>query len=223
MTKFKNSNAICLIILELAKANNWLSRADLKQKTGKEIQTIKNYLKNDISHLIEAQNFIEDVNRNAGKGKTNIEKYKLKPGLDNLLAVFDYLDASHYYLDDKQLQKELIRTDFFKNQIPEIFDKMLTDFYINKEFYSRIFKENEVNRLMKLVFISPTAIHYLLKLKNNNVENAKKEIYEIYPGANFKGIDELVIVLFGLIFKDVIDETISPSQELILPDYYPWL
>lgn len=117
MTKRKDTITINRLIIELAKANNWLSRNDLKERTGKPIKTLKMYLDNDLINLIELQDFTEYVKRNTGQGKALITKYKLKNGLDNLLAVFRYLK-------DKKYQKELMATDYYKSLIPEIESKL---------------------------------------------------------------------------------------------------
>jgi hypothetical protein len=180
MTKLKDSTTINSIILELAKADSWMSRDDLKQKTGKQIQTIKNYLKNDISNLIDTEDFKEYVNRNKGKGKTAIEKYKLKSGLDNLSAVFNYIH-------DEKAIKLLMQTDYYKNFIPEIESKISNyikyvpenkdvDEPITLSFMLLSYATTKELFLKKILNMSPSATSYIL----NYIKQSEDVIFKAH-------------------------------------------
>lgn len=202
MTKLKDSEAINKIIIELAKENNWLSKENLREKTKKGIQTIKNYLKNDINNLIETKTFIEKVARNTGKGDTAIEKYKLKLGLDNLLTIFNYLN-------DKNYQKQLMQTDYFKSLISDIKHKTKSIFQIDWNIKAfRVFGN--------MALTSPTFIYFLLIVTEDNLKslidgiNMPKNILK--RGFNNK-LGAFFMIVYGLTFIDVLDGTIEQSNK----------
>jgi hypothetical protein len=199
MAKFKDT--INRIIIELAKAD-WLSRDDLKQRTGKEIQTIKNYIKKDISDLIDTKDFIELVNRNTGKGKTTIEKYKLKSGLANLLAVFNYFN-------DKKWQKELMHTDYYKNFIPYI-DERAREFFRFTD-NDHLFFDNPDAKILRYVCLnfSPSTVDFILKAKvdEKNENLFQRLLAETSPG-------KLLVMTYGLYVVDAL-ENIIPEEEII--------
>lgn len=218
MTKQKDMAAINNLILEMSKVNNWLSRDDLAQKTGKSYPTIKNYVKNEIAHLIDTQDFIEYVDRNTGKGKATIEKYKLKPNLDNLLAVFNYLN-------DKNIIKELMKTKFYRNQIFDIQDKVLkvinnTDnisLQSRSNIFSNILPPSPYNidnislqsALNKIVSLSPSAVLYILTTNLVGLKaNFTHHPPEFFPNLKF---DDLVYTILSGLFH---------SEALLLdPEY----
>lgn len=204
MSGVKDSTEINNIIIELAKANDWLSRNDLKLKTGNSYPTIKNYIKKYIIHLVDTKDFPEYVDRNTGKGKTNIEKYKLKPGLDNLLTVFNYLN-------DKKVIKELMQTGYYKSLILEIEHKAKEDFRINDRASQKLFKIHEIKRVMSAALHSPTAVEFLLKVNKDILEANRIEVQKILPDSSYKKLDSFIMVLIGLTFSDVIDGTITPT------------
>ena len=205
MTGKKDKPALNNLIIELAKANDWLSRDDLKEITGKPVKTIKVYLQKDIFNFIDTKDFIELVNRNTGQGKTNIEKYKLKSGLDNLSSIFNYLN-------DKNYQKQLMQTDYYRNLIPEIKEKSKIDFKLNDHTSHNLFKIYEIKRIVSGALNSPTAVNFLLKVNNEILEKAQIEVQKSFKDASYKKMDSFIMILIGLTYSDMIDEIITPSE-----------
>lgn len=204
MTKFKDSEAINNIIIEMAKSNNWVSRNDLIAQTGKVGPTIINYLENDISGLIEINNtdFFENVKRNTGTAKTLVIKYKLKSGLDNLLAIFNFIE-------DKNDLKGLMQTDYYKALIPEIEKKCKNEF-------KKVKNDHKVSKSVKTIFdigfnCSPSFIHFVLKHDSKNIES-NETLRKLIP----KGLstDFLFSVCYGLIIYDNLEGTIN-DQDII--------
>ncbi len=189
MTKQKDTEVINNIIIALAKENNWLSRNDLEIKVDKKYQTIKNYVTSDINHLIDTQDFIEYRDRNTGKGKTTIEKYKLKYGLDTLLTIFDKLE-------DKKNLLELMQTDYFKKHLPLIEDKLKQYVKIDNEFNSFI--------------NSPTTIKFILSLNSDSINTINEEFKRITGNKNIKKLNYtqeqiFIITLQGIALFDSVN------------------
>jgi len=183
VTKQKDIEVINNIIIELAKENNWLSRKDLEIKVNKKYQTIKNYLTKDINHLIDTEDFKELRKRNiGGHGNTYIEKYKLKTGLDTLLTVFDALK-------DKKNLLELMQTDYFKNHLPLIQDKLKQ--YVNID--------NDFNSFVN----SPTAIFFILKLNPDSMNTIYEEFKRITSNKNIKKLNYSQDQIFSLTLQSI--------------------
>jgi hypothetical protein len=160
MSGIKDKDKIKAMLIELAKEKNYVSRENLASEIGVSYGTIKNYAK-DVHELIDIDNPKEYVQRNKGKGLTTIEKYSLKPGLDNLLAVFDYID-------DKKLQKQLMQTEYYKTLIPEIKTK------ITKEFQLNSYRHTKKNKLILDIVMShsPNCVNFFLKVNSDMLKKA---------------------------------------------------
>jgi putative cell wall-binding protein len=92
MTRDKNIDSRKNAIITLATANDYKSIPELSKLIDKKFQTINNYFKEiDISNLIESKQF----NNPTVNGIKPI-KYKFKSGIENLLAVFEYLETKQY-------------------------------------------------------------------------------------------------------------------------------
>ncbi len=204
------------MIIEIAKNDNWLSIKNLKELTGKGTPTITNYIKKDISGLLESQDFIEYVARGKegkGKGKTAIEKYKLKPGLDNVLAALDILD-------DKT-KREFLKTKYYQDHAPLIADKLKCCInYYNKAAFDTI-------------LMSPVAVAFVLRLTKENYKNIiaksksffKKDlINKLFPGssAGFKLIKKLnigyEIVFFAGLYELAVIDNITDNPDIFKMD-----
>ncbi len=198
MTKFKDSEEINKIIIEMAKSNNWVSRNDLKAQTGKGIQTIKNYLQKYISGLIDTKDFTEKVARNKGEGKTIIEKYKLKSSLDDLLAIFNFIE-------NKNDLKQLMQTDYYRSFIPEIGKKAKEDFRFTDSDY-QIF---EIPMLKEFYYMgikySPSFAYILLKTKSDISEFFEK--VSAFPPSMI-----IYYILYGVLFYDAIEGIIDEED-----------
>jgi hypothetical protein len=207
MTKKEDKEAISNLIIGLAKANNWKSREDLKEKTGKPIKTINQYLNKYIFNLIENKGFIEKRHRRTGEADTLVKKYKLKSDLDNLLAVFEYLN-------DRKYQKELMETDYYKSLIPKIKVKVKADFRFNRSrFDTKLFKYHKVRRVIDAALNnSPTAVNFLLKVNNDILEKAQAEVQKLIKDASYKRLDTFIWSLSGFTLHDMVDNIITQKD-----------
>ncbi len=203
MTKQTDSKAITGLIIEMAKTNDWISRNELEKKIKKPQKTIISYLEKDknISNLIEKDNhsFFVSVKRRTGSAETVIIKYRLKPGLDNLAAIFNFLN-------DRNLIKELMNTPFYVGLIPEIkskFEAGLPQNHINKQcslFICLVIKN------------SPSATRFII---NNKVtqNNDLKDYFNKLP-LNLKRTAKnpnvlLIMIVQGLLFTDIAEGIID--------------
>lgn len=198
MAKKEDKEAISSLIIILAKANNWQSREDLKEKTSKPIKTISQYLHKYIPNLIEEKGFIEKRHRRTGEADTLVKKYKLKNGLDNLLAVFDYLD-------NKKYQKEILQTVYFMSLIPDIETKI-------KSFT----KQPGINKHLKAVlrktsYYSPSAVEFLIKLNKESLRKIESSAPTIIQKKVSKSAF-LIEALKGLYYADVVTGNITDLE-----------
>jgi hypothetical protein len=202
MTKRKDTIAINNSIIELAKANDWLSRDNLKERTGKPIKTIKEYLQKDLFNFIDTKDFTELVNRNTGRGKTNIEKYKLKSAPENLLAIFDYLET-------KQYQKRIMQTDYYKNFIPYI-DKTARELFLFKDSDNEYYDHPDSKILTDITFkLSPSAVNFILR---GNVDKKNEELFRILLAE--EPPSKLLLMIFSTLLMADVYEKIIDEKEL---------
>lgn len=204
MAKQKDVIALNRMILELAKSDLLTSREELKERTHKPITTIKRYMHNDLKKFVEIKHVQELVNRgkkskkegrgeDEGKGITSIEKYKLKPGLDNLLAIFNLIT-------DETTKEDLIHTNYFENQKPLIINKLKELIKIPDDF--------ERLDIFNVIINSFSAVHQLLILSPQVVKTMQESANKIkqayleklnFPQDLHKSVDE------GINYDDVID------------------
>lgn len=198
MTGIKDKQALNNLIIELAKANDWLSRDDLRKITGKPIKTIKLYLQKDLFNFIDTKDFIELVNRNTGQGKILIEKYKLKSTPENLLAVFEYIET-------KKCLKKLMQTDYYKSFIPYIEKKAKEDFCFTDSDYKQ-FEDPRLKEYYDVgIKLSQSLVKLFLKYNSNNFESFKKI-------AGSQPYKLLYVVISGLLCYDIIEGMIDEEE-----------
>jgi hypothetical protein len=194
MTRDKNIDSRKNAIITLATANDYKSIPELSKLIDKKFQTINNYFKEiDISNLIESKQF----NNPTVNGIKPI-KYKFKSGLENLLAVFDYLET-------KQYQKKLMKTDYYKSFIPEIGKIAKEDFRFTDSDY-QIFEIPMLKEFYNVgIKYSPSFVYVLLKIKSD-----KSEFFEKISA--FPPSMVLYYVLYGVLFYDAIEGIIDDEE-----------
>lgn len=200
MSKSKNIELRKEVILELAKDNDYISIPELSNLKKLPFETIDNYFKeNNISNLIE----YKSINKVTVTGNRLTKVYKLKPGLDNLLSVFDLLN-------DRFLQKELMYTDYYKNFIPYI-DKKARELF-NFTDSDHILYDNPDAKIMRDICfnLSPSTVNFILKVKvDKKDEKFFQKLLAEEPPSKL-----LLMALYGLLFADTL-ERIIPEEELI--------
>lgn len=169
MTKGRSKNIELrkAVIIELAKANDNKSIPELSILTKIPFETIDNILKEkDISILIDKSH--KKIQISTKTGYREAYKYKLKPCLDNLLAVFKYLGNRKY-------QKEIMQTAYFKNHIPFILEKLKTITTSVFELFEETVKEATEN-----IIKSPSAVGCLLFLTPEIIIKYEKKCSDEY-------------------------------------------
>lgn len=111
-------DAIEAIIIIMATKNDYLCEKDLAEASKCSLQTVRNYLTNDLDKFIEPSGFETYVARNTGRAKTLVQKYRLQNNLDTLLLLFEYLNDINIH--------KLFETAYYENLREDIKKKLNT-------------------------------------------------------------------------------------------------